>query len=140
MIDFFQDQSDPHIFLNDEYARSLSESVNNIGFLDSISDAELKKFIVDDILSITMWEKQFKKKLKFGFDELLSFIEKQEHAERIITLLAKSDINDFINIYKNKNDDYEIRIKDDQFLLQDAMDYAEVWYSGFLMPDDVEEF
>lgn len=130
-FDFIKRYKDSNVFLNDLDGRCLSPSYIDITNISDISDEDLMIAILDDILSITMYELQFKRKIKFDPDELTRFIPDMSDKERIFNLLLNSDINRYIEVGNN----LEIRLIPGRDNYQDAMDYVCVWYGDYDLPD-----
>lgn len=120
------------MFLNDEDCRQVVH--NDICSIDNMTDRELREAIIDDILGATMWEKEFKENPYFTLSEFTRFIPRYKQ-QRVYNMLHHSEIKDLIVQTRNKGM-IELRIRDQQEILQAAMDYCGVWYDGFKIPDE----
>lgn len=103
---------------------------NNIFSINNMSDEELRQSIVDDILMVTMMEKEEKTSINFGQHELFRWIKPLQHA-RVYNQMAHPEISGLI---EHKNG--QIRIKDVREVLQAAMDYCGHWWDGFTIPNE----
>lgn len=129
MPDFLKRYKDPVLFLKDQEARSLTDRyLKNIS---TLSDEVLIKNIMDDILSITMYEKQFDTRVSFTPEDLTIFIKDKKDIERIFSLVLDSILTRYIDI---SDKDLQIRVINDNNVLQDAMDYCGVWYTDYDFP------
>jgi hypothetical protein len=130
--DFLPDFADPEVFLNYEFAFQVIH--NPVFSINNMSDEELRQSIIEDLLSVTMWEKQFNRKLHYGFTRFLHFLPRHMHS-RVYDQMKHVEIIDLIEVTITKTGS-ELRIRDNREILQAAMDYASVWYSGFSFPND----
>ena len=130
MSDFFT--TDPVKFLNEKYARQITHS--EVFSIVNMSEAEVKESLIDDILSVTMFEKQTNQKVRFDFKELTRFIPKQIH-HIVEHALQDIEIQKLIT-----HIDGEYRINPDTASLKAAMDFCGCYYSGFEVPEGVELF
>lgn len=130
---FHHTHADSQAFLNCEETFQLTHgdffSINNM------SDKELREAILNDLILITMWEKQHNQKLHFGFTKMFRFLPRDLH-DRVRKQMKHDEICELIQITHLKHGT-EIRIKDNHQILQAAMDYSGVWFDGFEMPDDI---
>lgn len=134
MSDFNPEFKDPQKFLNCVYAFQLVH--NSVFSVDNMSDEELRQSIIEDLLAITMWEKQFGEKLHFGFTRLFNFVLRSQR-KRITEQMKHPEIEGLIHIFTPEGHDHQqLRIIDKQPILQAAMDYCGCWYSGFNIPSD----
>lgn len=132
MPDYLKIYKDPYIFLNDEDARSLTDKYVNI---KDLSDKQLMFAILDDILSVTMYEIQFNKYISYGPDEITQYVKDKEDIERIFNLILDSDLTRYLEIKEIKNN-MELRIINDRNVLQEVMDKIGVWYTDYDIPYD----
>lgn len=130
--DFFDEFEDPQVLLNEENCFQVTHG--RYFSIVNMSDEELRQAIINDLLVITMWEKQFEKKLHYGMTRLMHFIPRAMH-KRVMNQLTHDEIGGFIEITKVGTGS-EIRIKDVHEVLQAAMDYCGAWYSGFKADED----
>ena len=114
--------------LRDRDAREVSHG--ELFSIVNMDDRELREAIVQDILTVTMWEKEHDIEIPFPLGELCWYVP-EELTDRIIYQLKSPEITPFLN---TKGEQY--KIKDDPKILQAAMDYCGVWYDGFVMPGD----
>lgn len=103
---------------------------NNIFSINNMSDAELRQSIVDDILMVTMMEKEEKTTINFGQHELFRWIKPTQHGW-VYSQMGHPEISGLI---ERKNG--QIRIKDVKEVLQAAMDYCGHWWEGFNIPNE----
>lgn len=130
-FDFEPVYRDKDVLLNDEYIRQV---VHNEAFsIVNMDDDELKESIIEDILVFTMWELQTSDKLSFTFNDLVKFLPVELH-DRVREALGTPDVSIYID---HKLGD-EIRIIKDLDVLQQAMDFCGVWYSGFVIPEGIK--
>lgn len=129
IFDFHPDHKNPSKFLSCPHSRALiHEDIDGdvIWSVDNMSDDELAKAIIDDILACTMWEIQTSQTLSYTFEEMCRFLKDNEQIKRVGYMLRSEVIQNFITF---NNGQY--RIKNNTNVLQAAMDFCEVWYSGF---------
>lgn len=132
MSDFHKSLRNPEFFLGME---DIWEVVHNdIYSIEKMSEEELRQAIVQDVLGVTMWEKHFGQKLHFGRTQLLRFVE-QKHFWLILNAMQHEEIVHLLDV-RNTAEEHEVRIRDDRTILQAAMDYCGIWYTGFEMPPD----
>lgn len=130
-FDFEPVYRDKDVLLNDEYIRQV---VHNEAFsIVNMDDDELKESIIEDILTFTMWELQTSDKLSFTFSDLVCFLPEDLHG-----IVKDALESDEVSRYLDMDTGDEIRIIKNRSILQEAMNYCGVWYSGFTVPDDVE--
>ncbi len=103
---------------------------NNIFSINNMSDAELRQSIVDDILMVTMMEKEEKTTINFGQHELFRWIKPTQHGW-VYSQMGHPEISGLI---ERKNG--QIRIKNVKEVLQAAMDYCGHWWEGFNIPNE----
>ena len=133
-FDFPESHRDEKKFLGCEPAFQVVD--NSCYSIDNMTDEELRESIIEDLLAVTMWEKQSNQKIHFGFQRFMRFlpIRPISKRERVFAQMHHADIVHLID-HKDDENDGELRIKDNHAILQAAMDYAGVWYSDFVMPD-----
>lgn len=126
----------PAVFLAKEHAWQITDG--HVFSIDNMTDKELCEAIIDDVLSVTMWEKELGKKMHFGITQLLRFIPKCKQ-KRVKKALKHDDISGLIQIDRiyrgNTLTGSEIRIKDHPVILKAAMDYCGVWYGDEEIPE-----
>lgn len=128
--DFHESFKDPNVFFGME---EIWEVVDNTVFsIRNMDEHELRQAIVQDILSVNMWEKHYGQTVHFGLSKLMRFIPRQQF-KRVWAALKHEEIYPLLEI-KRTDTDSEIRIRDERAILQSAMDYCGVWYSGYEMP------
>lgn len=103
---------------------------NNIFSINNMSDKELRESIVDDILMVTMMEKEEKTPINFGQHELFRWIKPTQHG----WVYSQMGHPEIAGLIEHKNG--QIRIKDVQEVLQAAMDYCGHWWDGFTIPNE----
>lgn len=116
-------------YLDDYYQWSVTH--NEFYSVDNMSDKDLEESIIQDILGVTMFCKEFKMSGKFTVGVLTRLLYNKQ-ARRVVDLLKRKRVKKFL---VHTEDGY--RIKDDKKTLQAAMDMCGVWYDGFEMPEDV---
>lgn len=126
-FDFYPTFRDFNIMLAEDAAWQVVN--NDVYNIDNMSDEELRQSIIDDVLAVTIWEKQTGDQAVFGMDVLCRYLT-EEQKLRVESLIHQHEINPYFDITPTS-----IRIKDDRTLLQAAMDYAGVWYDGFDCPE-----
>lgn len=118
-------------FLNEEANWALVD--NDVYSVRNMSEKELKQSIIQDIVGVTMFEKEFGYDCYFGLSNLVVRLD-GEYCDKIHKLLATDpEITGMVEFVGGKG----YRIKNDRETLQKAMDYSGVWYDGFDMPEDV---
>lgn len=100
--------------------------------VDNMSDDELRQSIVDDVLAVTIWEKQMDQKVDFTVDTLCRFLS-VEQKTRVQEVMKHPFIWGLFNPDLKDN----IRILDDKAVLQAAMNYCGVWFTGYDTPDGI---
>lgn len=129
--DFHDSLRNPEAFFNME---EIWEVVDNYVFsIRNVSEEELRRFIVQDVLAVTMWEKHFGRPIHFGMSKLMRFLNRDLY-KRVWAAVRHEEIASLLKITRTDTGS-EIRICDDRAILQAAMDYAGVWYSGYVMPE-----
>lgn len=114
--------------MNDELMFSVVH--NNIFSINNMSDAELRQSIVDDILMVTMMEKEEKTTINFGQHELFRWIKPTQHG----WVYGQMGHPEIAGLIEHKNG--QIRIKDVKEVLQAAMDYCGHWWEGYAIPNE----
>lgn len=114
--------------LNDSLMFSLVH--NNVFSINNMSDEELRQSIVDDVLLITMIEKEEKVTIDFDQQQLFRWIKPTQHGW-VYSQMGHPEISGLI---ERKNG--QIRIKDQHEILQAAMDYCGHWWDGFTIPNE----
>ena len=132
-FDFCEEYREPYKLLNNGIIRQLVD--NHLFSIKNMSPKELLESIVEDILMVTMWEIQTGIKLHFGYTKLVEFLPRSLHP-LVYENLRNPEISGLIEITDSKFRSKELRIKNDRAILQAAMDYAGVWYSGFEQPTE----
>jgi len=94
-----------------------------------MSDEELRQSIIDDVLLVTMIEKEEKVTIDFDQQQLFRWIKPLQH-RRVYEQLGHPEISGLI---EQKNG--QIRIKDQHEILQASMDYCGHWWDGFTIPN-----
>lgn len=120
-------------YLKDEFVWGLVD--NNVFSINNMDDRELREAILGDLLGVTMWEKQHNERVHFGFTKLLRLLPRSLH-KRVKKQMKHDDIVELISIRPFDVRATEVRIVDNSAILQAAMDYAGIWYSGFNIPPD----
>lgn len=92
----------------------------------NMSDKELREAIINDVLIVTIWEKQTNKKAKFGIKTLCRYLDHNQRS-RVREQLQHQEISGLFDMFMSEC----LRIKDNKEILQAAMDYAGVWYTGY---------
>lgn len=113
MSDFHYTHNDPIAFLNCEDAFQITH--NCVFSIQNMSDRELREAIINDLLCVTMWEKECGKTLHFGFTKLYRFIPKSMH-KRVRRQMKHDEICGLIDIKRTDNSS-EIRIRDDRAIM-----------------------
>lgn len=131
--DFAKEYENPLFFINDKLLRNVTHGA--IYSVANMNDQELREAIMKDVLTITMLEIQLEHPIHFGFTRLLQFVPKFFH-KRVLTQFHDPEIYRLMDIQRTETGS-EIRIRKDHAILQAAMDYAGVWYSGFPIPEEV---
>lgn len=132
-FDFDSSYRDVNVLLNDEDIRQVVH--NELWSVDNMTDQELMESIINDILFITIWEIQTGDTANFDFVEFFKFVT-LEHRPRITAMMQRNEIFGLIE-EKWSAEGCQLRIRNDHAVLQAAMDFCGVYYSGFDMPDDV---
>lgn len=114
---FFQSKK---IFLESKDAWSLC--MGEIFSVANMTDDEIKASIVEDILSVTFWEKDFQSTLHFGTSELVRFLD-ETCREKVYKLITDPEISGLIECR-----DGGLRIKNHPEILKAAMDYCGSYY------------
>lgn len=131
-FDFPELARDPEAYLREEAAWQL---VNNSVFsIECMDDKELREAVIEDILTVTMLEKQLGQTLHFGITKMLRFLTRQHH-RRVMDALKHDEIRNLIMLSRGKSGS-EVRIKDNREILQAAMNYCGVYYSDFEMGEN----
>jgi hypothetical protein len=126
-FDFIPEFRDFSVMLNEEFAWQV---VNGDVFsVDNMDDVELGKAVLDDVLAVTMWEIQTGSKVHFSIITLCRYLTEQQKT-RVMRAIDNVAAYSFLAM---SND--SIRVNTNPVMLQAIMDYIEVWYSGFEMPD-----
>lgn len=118
-------------FLGERYTRELM-SDGLAWCTTNMSDEELRMAIIGDLVSYTMWEKEFNIQLPITFEELTRFV-LPEDVERIRQQLEHEEIK---HLFVFDNNVY--RMKDDRAVLQAAMDFTGIWYETYVPPEGSE--
>ena len=130
MTDFHDEYVDAKTFLDCQEAFQVTHSF--VFSINNMSDKELRESIVNDILCVTMWEKQFNKTIHFGFTKLMRFIPRYMH-KRVLQQMKHQEICNLI-VDTKSNGKSELRIRDERAILQAAMYYAGFWFTGYDIP------
>lgn len=126
-FDFYPDFIDFNIFLAEELAwQVVNGDVFNI---NNMTDEELRCSIIDDVLAVTIWEKQTGEKVKYDISTLTRYLT-DEQCVRVMEAMKHESIVGLFDLTAD-----HVRIVDSKEVLQAAMAYAEVWYTGYDMPD-----
>lgn len=128
VFDFMPEFIDFDKFLKEDAAWQLVS--NEVFSVDHMSDKELREAIVEDVLTATMWEKQTGKRIDFTMNTLCRFLSHEQRV-RIKEAMIHPEIYSLFDPNFNDN----IRIFDTQVILQAAMDYVGVWFTGYVMPE-----
>lgn len=112
--------------LRNDYAWELVD--NNVFTVKNMNEKELKESIIQDLLSVTMWEIKTKEDVHFSLSTLCRKVPR-EYVNKIKQLIKAADICDMIHIR-----DKRIRIYNSQKNLQAAMNYCGVWFEGYAPP------
>lgn len=136
MSDFLEIYKNEKVFMNTPDSFELVMCTRS---LYKPSEPEMRMYVVQYILAITMWEREFKKTLDFSYIEMLDKIPKQYH-ERVAE--AFMDVLDTGLLDKELLHVNELRIIKTPEKLQEAMDYCGSWYNGiegdnFVIPEGV---
>lgn len=127
VFDFLPEFMDFDRWLAEELAWQLANG--EFFNIDNMSDRELREAIVDDVLGVTIWEKQSGKRANFTFNILTRFLTHEQRV-RVKEAMTHPEIYPFFDPNFNEN----IRIFDTIPVLQAAMEYAQVWFSGYDQP------
>lgn len=128
-FDFYPTFVDFNVMLAEEAAWQV---VNNDVFnIDNMSDKELRQAIVEDVLCVTIWEKQTGKKADFTFDTLTRYLTEKQKS-KVKASLFHDEIFPFFNHFPDN-----LRVSDNKRTLQAAMDYCGVWFNGYDMPNGI---
>lgn len=130
-FDFESIYRDKEILLADEYIRQIVH--NEVFSITNMNEDELKESVIEDILMFTMWELQTSESLSFTFSDLVRFLPEDLH-DIVKDALESDEVSQYLDMVIGE----EIRIIKNKIILQEAMDYCGVWYSGFAIPKDVE--
>lgn len=103
---------------------------NSVFSINNMTDEELRQSIVEDILLITMMEKDEKIVLDFDQHKLFRWIKPLQH-RRVYEQMGHPEI---FGLIERKNG--QIRIKDQREILQAAMDYCGHWWEGYTIPNE----
>lgn len=137
MSDFVEAFKDPEVFMNSPDAFELVQCAMH---RHNPTWNELRAYVVQYILAITMWEREFGHELEFGYNEMLRGIPTPYHEPIAI---AFQDILAVGIIDKEYFRDNELRIIRTPDKLQEAMDICGSWYNGidgdnFLVPSSLD--
>lgn len=124
-FDFVEIFRDPKVFLAEEAAFQIVD--NDVFSIWNMSEHELLEAIIEDILAVTMWEKQTEKAIHFTAVELVRFLRPARSWSKVLNTLPDPRIRNMISNVPGEL----IRIKDNPEILQMAMDFCGVWYTGF---------
>lgn len=125
--DFNPGDGDPEKFIKDPYVRELIDS--EFISVDDFTSDEQREAIIQDILTMTFWEKRYNKKLNFDFDELMRFV-KPYRRPHIQDQLMHASVQALITM-----DEGQLRIKPNREIEQAAMDFCGVYFTGYVMPE-----
>lgn len=125
VFEFFPAFRNFNLFLIEDLAWQVVNG--DIFSIDNMSDEELRQSIVEDVTSVTMWEKQAKQEAVFTVDTLCRFLT-PEQRQRVEEAMKHETIASFFDFSKG------IRIHDNKETLQAAMDYCLVWFHGYDRP------
>lgn len=128
MSDFCSEYADFNVLLNTDMAWEVVD--NEVVYVANMNDREIRKSLVQDVLMVTMWEKYFNKKAHFTPQMLYRNITSTRLKSRVCTQMANAEVHKLMTISSEGD---SIRIKDDPAILQAAMDYCGVYYTGFEM-------
>ena len=127
------DYTDPR-FIDEEYLFYIVD--NDVCSINNMDDRQLRESIVNDILTVTMWEIDNKKKVHYGMTKFLQFI-RREKQKRVMDMMKHPEIEFMIHLVRTEGGS-EIRIKDDRNIRQAAMDYCGHWYEGYTIPEGMD--
>lgn len=123
--------------------------------VDAMTDQELQEAIINDILQVTMLEKETGKKCNFTEKTLVRFL-CSEQKERVVKMLA--EVMGLVELVETTPDNFpnfsvemskrvikrhgypQLRIRDNRVILQEAMNFAGYWFDGFSPPEGVQAF
>lgn len=125
-FDFFPTFRDINLFLAEELAWQVTNG--EVFNVNNMNDQELRAAIIDDVLAITIWEKQTGEKAMFDTNTLCRFLTHEQRV-RVKEAMQHEDIVGLLNVTSTS-----VRIRDQKETLQAAMAYAEVWFSGYDTP------
>ena len=128
MSDFRPEYADFNVLLNTDVAWEVVD--NEVFSVASMNGREIRESLVQDVLMVTMWEKHFNKKAHFTPQMLYHNIATTRLKSRVCTQMANAEVHKLMTISSEGD---SIRIKDDPVILQAAMDYCGVYYTGFEM-------
>ena len=130
MSDFRPEYADFNVLLNTDVAWEVVG--NEIYSVAHMSGREIRESIIQDVLTVTMWEKYFKKYAHFTPQMLFRNIVSIRLKSQVCKQMANSEVNKLMIVC---SEDDSVRIKDDPAILQAAMDYCGVYYTGYEMPE-----
>ena len=127
MSDFRPEYADFNVLLNTDVAWEVVD--NEIYSVANMSGREIRESIIQDALMVTMWEKHFNKKAHYELKELYRNIKNLRLKSRVCIQLTNPEIIQMLDLSNGNS----VRIKNDPAILQAAMDYCGVYYTGFEM-------
>lgn len=125
--DFNPQDRDWNRFINDPLIRELADT--EFCSLSGYTDEEIRQSVVQDILTITFWEKTFGEKKLFNLLELLKFVHR-DNLYRVLDALHHPEVSGLVERTKDG-----LRIRNNRSIEQHAMDYCGVYMSGYDMPE-----
>lgn len=128
MTDFHKSFTNFNVFLTSDFAWQIVD--NEMFSVWNMTDRELCESIVEDVLAVTMWEIQKNEQVYFSSNTLVRNLESHRAKAKVLNQIGNPEISKIFDILAG----YRIRIKNDPAILQAAMDYCGVWYSGYNMP------
>jgi len=127
MSDFRLEYADFNVLLNTDVAWEVVD--NEVFSVANMSGREIRESIIQDALMVTMWEKHFNKKANYELKELYRNIKNLRLKSRVCIQLTNPEIVQMLDLSNGNS----VRIKNDPAILQAAMDYCGVYYTGFEM-------
>jgi len=126
-FDFSEEFRNFKVMLDNEYAWQVVNS--DVFSVDNMTDEELRQSIVQDVLTVTMWEKQSEQTADFSLDTLCRFLN-DDQRQKVEQAFSHPEISGLFNMSDKK----QLRIRTESVILQAAMDYVGVWFTGFEIP------
>lgn len=113
----------------DEHGWSLVD--NDLTSIDNMSDKEVRESILEDLLTVTMYEFREKVEVQFSEEDLLKWLPKKKR-NRVIEAMNHPEIKDLLD----KSDD-RIRVKKYRDTLRAAMEYCGIYYVELFSAEEI---